>query len=53
MCLNVSTEMSVLEGQQEDCSKSKVPVLRNCGCRKSSWFVEQTVDQSARIDTGG
>ena len=38
--------------QQEDCSMSEVPVLRHCGRRNSSWFVEQSVDQNARIDVG-
>ena len=42
-----------LEGQQEDCSMFEVPVRRNCGRRNSSWFMEQSVDQSARIDAGG
>jgi len=42
-----------LEGQQEDCSMFEVHVQRNCGSRNSSWFVEQSVDQSARIDAGG
>jgi len=41
-----------LEGQQEDCSMFEVPVRRNCGRRNSSWFVEQSVDQSARNDAG-
>ena len=30
LCLNVSTEMSGVEGQLEDCSMSEVPVRRNC-----------------------
>jgi len=42
-----------LEGQQKDCSMSEVPVRWNCGRRNSSWFMEQPVDQSARIDAGG
>jgi len=41
-----------LGGQQEDWSMSEVPVLRNCDRRNSSWFMERTVDQSARIDAG-
>ena len=42
-----------LEGQQEDCSLSEVPVRWNCDRCNSSWFVEQPVNQSARIDAGG
>ena len=32
---------------------SEVPVRRNCSRRNSSWFVEQSVDHSVRIDAGG
>jgi len=50
LCLNVSTEMSGARRSAGRLFHVRGPCTAKLRCRNSSWFVEQPVDQSARID---